>query len=153
MLQRNMLIFLFLLLPAQAQAHALLAKNILVRHDVAVMEFIYSGDEPAGFSLVKIFSPNNATVEFQNGRTDARGRFAFSPDTAGTWTAIVTDGMGHKVSHELEIPEAEASGKTLAPERKEASMPLRIALGISIIANIFMGLRLWRPNLSRKRAD
>lgn len=150
MFQRSILIFLFLLLPAQAQAHALLAKNILVRPDVVVMEFVYSGDEPAAFSAVKIFTPNNATVEFQNGRTDARGRFAFSPDTEGTWTAIVTDGMGHKVSHTLEIPVAEAGGVSLAPEQKEASMPLRIALGLSLIANIFMALRLCRRNRARK---
>jgi nickel transport protein len=148
MFQRSILILLFLFLPAQAQAHALLARNILVRHDAAVVEFAYSDDEPAAFGAAKIFSPDNATVEFQNGRTDMRGRFAFSPDTSGTWTAVVTDGMGHKVSHKLEIPAAETDGTAPAPapKQKEASMPLRIALGLSLIANIFMGLRLSHRN-------
>lgn len=43
---------------------------------------------------------------YQTGRTDARGRFAFLPDTAGVWRIEVDDGLGHRGSAGIEIEEA-----------------------------------------------
>ena len=55
----------------------------------------YDTGEAMRYAAVTIFSPRDDTVEFQNGRTDANGSFAFVPDMPGEWKIIVNDGIGH----------------------------------------------------------
>ena len=100
MLRRVVLAALLVLgwFSADAQAHALLAKE-LASGDARVVAFSYSTGDVAAYAEAKLYGPDSADVEFQNGRTDAQGRFAFLPDKPGTWTIVVADNMGHKVSH------------------------------------------------------
>ena len=148
---------------AQAPAHALYAAD--TRHDgVVLVQFAYSGGEQPTYAKVEVYSPADAKVEFQNGRTDAQGRFAFMPDTPGQWRIIMADNMGHRVEHPVEYaveyaptqPPAHVNGQAAeqvsgqtagqnapAPAAAVAtpgvgsfSMPLRIALGLSLIANM-----------------
>lgn len=65
----------------------------------------YSGGQPVSGAEVKIFSPADSEKEFQAGRTDANGVFAFVPDTAGEWRFIVDDGMGHRKESTFLLPE------------------------------------------------
>ena len=104
MLRRVVLAALLVLgwFSADAQAHALLAKE-LASGDARVVEFSYSTGDVAAYAEAKLYGPDSADVEFQNGRTDAQGRFAFLPDKPGTWTIVVADNMGHKVSHPMTI--------------------------------------------------
>lgn len=55
------------------------------------------------FAKVKIWSPENDRVEFQNGRTDKNGRFSFFPDVDGVWHITVNDGMGHVATLKPEL--------------------------------------------------
>ena len=59
---------------------------------------------------MKIYSPADTEEEFQTGRTDANGVFAFVPDTAGEWGFIVDDGMGHRKESTFLIPEGFGEG-------------------------------------------
>ena len=104
MLRRVVLAALLVLgwFSADAQAHALLAKE-LASGDARVVAFSYSTGDVAAYAEAKLYGPDSADVEFQNGRTDAQGRFAFLPDKPGTWTIVVADNMGHKVSHPMTI--------------------------------------------------
>lgn len=63
--------------------------------DAVVLRVGYDTGEPMQYAEVLIYSPKNDKIEFQNGRTDANGSFAFLPDTPGEWRIVVDDGDGH----------------------------------------------------------
>ena len=129
---------------AQAPAHALYAAD--TRHDgVVLVQFAYSGGEQPTYAKVEVYSPADSKVEFQNGRTDAQGRFAFMPDAQGQWRIIMADNMGHRVEHAVDVsadPTAQqadvknAGDAAATPGVGGFSIPLRILLGLSIIANM-----------------
>lgn len=128
----------------QASAHALLAKDLEAGNARAV-EFAYSTGGTANYAEVKIYAPDNADVEFQSGRTDAVGRFAFLPDKAGTWTVVVADGMGHRVSHPVAVALSGEPAEEAPAQGGMASSKLFPALlGISLLANFFILLALFR---------
>ena len=75
---------------AQVSAHALYAAD--TRHDgVVLVQFAYSSGEQPTYAKVEVYSPADDKVEFQNGRTDAQGRFAFMPDAPGRWRIIMAE--------------------------------------------------------------
>ena len=134
------------LVASQAQAHALYAAHTW-QGAVALVQFAYAGGEQPTYAKVEVYSPADSKVEFQNGRTDAQGRFAFMPDAPGQWRIIMADNMGHRVEHAVEVsadPTAQqaaaqnadnaASGPT--PGVGGFSIPLRILLGLSLLANM-----------------
>ena len=89
----------------------------------------YDDGEPMSYAEVKIFSPNNTETEYQNGRTDRNGCFAFIPDEPGEWKIVVNDGMGHGVSTEIHIIE----GIKVDIIRHGFSRWQKLITGISII--------------------
>ena len=137
---------LLLLGAAQAHAHALYAAHTL-QGSVALVQFAYAGGQVPTYAKVEVYSPADAKVEFQNGRTDAQGRFAFMPDTPGQWRIIMADNMGHRVEHPVEV--SAAQGATAADSGHDAgpggfAMPLRILLGLSLIANMALAAAVLR---------
>ncbi len=136
---------------AQVQAHALYAAD--TRHDgVVLVQFTYSSEEQPTYAKVEVYSPADDKVEFQNGRTDAQGRFAFMPDAPGRWRIIMADNMGHRVEHAVEVAAdknaaAAATGLNAGPGG--FSMPLRILLGLSLLANMALAVTVLRH---KKRA-
>lgn len=132
-------------LPAAAEAHALRAVHER-QGEAVLVRFAYSDDRGAEFAAVRVIDADGK--EFQNGRTDARGRFAFVPDAAGTWRITVTDGMGHKVEHPVEVAAAgkpAATAATVADDAgSSAGLPLRAGLGLSLLANLALAACLLR---------
>jgi len=102
------------------------------------LELSYSSGDPMAYAQVTVRGPLDDEVEFQNGRTDRNGRFAFVPDEAGQWKVVVEDGLGHRVSALCPV-EASGSerGPAPSPARKSppASKGLAALLGVSLIAN------------------
>lgn len=139
----------------QAQAHALYAAHTW-QGSVALVQFAYAGGEVPTYAKVEVYSPADAKVEFQNGRTDAQGCFAFMPDTPGQWRIIMADNMGHRVEHAVEVstgqgaalPSAASKDKPAAtgatPGVGEFSVPLRMVLGLSLLANLALGAAVLR---------
>ena len=131
---------------AQAQAHALYAAHSW-QGTVALVQFAYAGGQVPTYAKVEVYGPADANVEFQNGRTDAQGRFAFMPDTPGQWRIIMADNMGHRVEHAVDASAgqgaAQSQGKPSAavasPGVGGFTMPLRILLGLSLLANMALG--------------
>jgi hypothetical protein len=64
------------------------------RGDVVVAAVRYDGGRPVAGAAVVIRAPGDA--EYQAGRTDAAGLFAFVPSQAGEWHVLVDDGLGHR---------------------------------------------------------
>ena len=143
---------------SQAHAHALYAAHTW-QGTVALVQFAYAGGEKPTYAKVEVYSPADSKVEFQNGRTDAQGRFAFMPDAQGQWRIIMADNMGHRVEHAVDVsadPTAQqAAGQNAgnaaaaAPGVGGFSMPLRVLLGLSIIANIALAAALLRRRQKR----
>ena len=131
---------------AQAQAHALYAAHSW-QGTVALVQFAYAGGQVPTYAKVEVYGPADANVEFQNGRTDAQGRFAFMPDTPGPWRIIMADNMGHRVEHPVEVKallasSAAAPGNAAGPG--QFSLPLRILLGLSLLANLALAAAVLR---------
>jgi nickel transport protein len=150
---------LLLLGAAQAQAHALYAAHTW-QGAVALVQFAYAGGSVPTYAKVEVYSPADAKVEFQNGRTDAQGRFAFMPDTPGQWRIIMADNMGHRVEHAVDVSPSHGSAQIAAqtsgpntdkpaangatPGVGEFSVPLRVLLGLSLLANMALGAAVLR---------
>lgn len=137
-------------LPAGVAAHALRAAHEQ-QGDVILVRFAYSDGKGPEFAAVRVTAADG--TEFQNGRTDARGRFAFVPDAPGTWRISVTDGMGHKVEHAVDVAVPGTPNETARPDSAEAALPLplRAALGLSLLANLALLASLFRRRGSARQ--
>ncbi|MDR2343138.1 MAG: DUF4198 domain-containing protein [Spirochaetaceae bacterium] len=109
---------------------------------VRTVYFKYSTDEPVSFAKIKIFPPStrDRNVESLVSITDRNGIFCFIPDEEGEWRVDMEDGMGHKGSiivNAAAVQELAAGGE--APAAADGRVPLvfNIALGLSLLANIF----------------
>ena len=114
---------------------------------MVLVQFAYSGGEQPTYAKVEVYSPADDKVEFQNGRTDAQGRFAFMPDAPGRWRIIMADNMGHRVEHPVEISAVQASAAANSGHDAGPggfAMPLRILLGLSLIANMALAAAVLR---------
>lgn len=129
----------------------------IVGKKAVVMEFFYSDKKPMQYAEVLILSPGNGAIEYQNGRTDQNGRFAFLPEMTGEWRVKVNDGMGHAVSAAVtaHLENAGSSTENLAgdvPQKQSGmldSLPITIKLifGISLLINFFFGLSAWKRRI------
>lgn len=140
-MNRCILAILILLLTGSAAfGHGVTCRSV-DEPAVAVL-FAYSDGEPMSYAETKVFGPQSSPdLEFQNGRTDARGIFGFIPDRPGNWRIEARDGMGHKASHEIVVQATTATlQKPATPSNREPHLSspgaLHILLGLSIIANL-----------------
>jgi len=119
--------------------------EILKDHSAITVQCSYSTDEPMAYAEVMVFGPVDQNIEFQNGRTDRQGRFAFCPDREGLWRVRVNDGMGHVINAEMNIDDTGTpaiKGDSIAePGRSRAA---EIIAGLSLIINIFLGAYIWK---------
>ncbi len=149
-----------------------------------VLEFQYATGDPAAYAAIKIYAPADATtstespqdspkVEYQNGRTDASGRFSFVPDSPGTWTVIMTDGQGHRseaaIEYSLPLTEPSVDKKVAAVTPKPGatgvaggaaqndlnSLPnwLKAIFGLSLLINILTFYYVIKSKQENKRCD
>ena len=146
-------LFAFVLAPDHAAGHG--TDYRLRDSDAAVVvEFIYSDGKPIPYAETLVFSPEADEIEHQNGRTDKNGRFAFYPDSEGEWRIAVDDGTGHLERVTIEVTSgetanakvtdaADVSGAHTHNHRKEGLPRFwGIILGLSLIANLFLGFYL-----------
>lgn len=139
-------------LPDGAAAHGT-DYRVIDEAPVIAAEFFYSDKEPMRYAEVLVFSPENDEVEYQNGRTDQNGRFAFYPESSGKWRIKVNDGMGHAVRAEISVKPAETAGGAAeglmeqeTPPAADASMIMKALLGLSLLLNLFLGMYAWKSN-------
>ena len=112
--------------------------GIFDAHTITV-RFGYAGGEPMSYVDTKVFGPESTPdLEFQNGRTDARGVFAFVPDHVGSWRVEASDNLGHKGSLEVVVEQSNAGLKSASQaESMQNGLPLvKILLALSAIANL-----------------
>lgn len=125
-----------------ASAHGL-GYRLLKNDTTEVIEFRYSDGSTLPFAEVEVWSPDDAEIEFQNGRTDKNGRFSFFPDAPGIWRVTISDGMGHAASAQCEIALQEEDSKLILvqPQEKGSNRITLTILGISLIFNLALLIR------------
>jgi nickel transport protein len=98
-----------------------------------IVRSAYAGTDPVAFAQVEIFSPAQAEVPFQTGRTDTNGMFSFVPDRDGRWLFIIDDELGHRVEKPIQVDRAGPA--QTAPQGlgtfDKALVGIAIILGIS----------------------
>ena len=101
---------------------------------------MYDDGEPMSYAAVEIKAPD-ADIAFQTGRTDRNGCFMVRAETPGTWQAVVSDGMGHRLALDFSVAagqkNAHAVEKTPAPViSNRMSRPFTIVVGLSMIIGL-----------------
>ena len=146
-------LFAWLLLslhPVNLSAHGV-DYRIAEEKKTIVVETFYSTGEPMSYAEVLVFSPQDQKVEYQNGRTDKNGTFAFCPDTEGEWRIEISDGTGHKIDAMIQAG-SPRSGKAYSgtpgdveqKRKAQRSRIIEIVAGLSVIINLFAGLYFWK---------
>jgi len=116
---------------------------------VVIVKAAYAGQDPFSYAMITIYSPGDTQTEYQNGRTDERGVFAFVPHVAGPWTVVLDDEFGHRT--EIIIPVAESflqkgkkAGELSTDSYSTQNIPLflKLLIGLSIIFGI-TGILYW----------
>lgn len=143
---------LLLYLNKIAWAHGVAYEMVETSPTVTFKAGFSSGD-PIAYGQVLIYAPDNAEVEFQNGRTDKNGVFSFLPDSPGIWKVEVDGGLGHKLFFDVTVADSNQSG--LATQKEEsplrASMNIKILLGISLIFNLCLAATFLRARRQARR--
>ena len=126
------------LIPGVASAHEVLHS---IEHGKAIAVKAYFADgEVLAYTEYQVFSPADAKIPYQKGRTDRAGYVAFVPDQPGKWRVKISDTTGHGLDLEVDT-----TGQVAAKSGAVASwaFALRPILGVVIVATIFSALLLF----------
>jgi nickel transport protein len=128
---------------ARGAIFALLLAPLLLAHDIeiavrltapsVVTRATYAGSDPVSFAEVTVYKPGSET-EYQTGRTDLNGYFAFVPDGSGRWHIIVDDELGHRTDKMVEVSSPFESGNEALGS--ELSVLQKALIGIALIIGI-----------------
>jgi len=139
--QAAVFVGLVLLLPQTVPAHG---TEGAVCQGGWVVEAKYIGGEVMSFAKVTVTAPNS-DKPFQTGRTDRNGKFAFVPDTPGTWRLVADDEMGHRLTMVVEVSAASLAGSNEPPAaaaNARTSLASRALFGVGLLM-LLAGLAAW----------
>lgn len=132
-----LLVISFLTSASLAVAHGVTYK--IAENTAVAVQFGYAGGESMSYATTKVFGPESSEdLEFQNGRTDALGRFAFVPNLPGLWRVVATDNLGHRGTIEVNIDQGDQGlvlGGSSATMEQDSPW-LKIVFALSILANL-----------------
>jgi nickel transport protein len=136
------MVLLSAILMSNAWPHGLFAA--IDAHPSVALRFNYASGEPLTYAMVTIYAPGEKEVEYQNGRTDAEGRFAFVPPRPGTWIVHCSDGMGHLVNKQIIIDDTIQVQDDREIVQTPLSKALTALLGVSLIIHCVCLIRWFR---------
>ena len=116
--------------------------NVQFSSPSVIVRSSYSGTEAMSYAPVLIYSPDNSKTEYQNGRSDAAGVFAFVPDKAGDWRFVIDDEMGHKEEKSIAVTAEFMKGAADRSEQTGVAVYWKALIGISLIIG-FTGIFYW----------
>ncbi len=118
---------------------------------------MYDDGEPMSYAAVEIKAPNS-DIAFQTGRTDRNGCFMVKTDAPGAWQAVVSDGMGHRLSLDFSVTADEENTQNVEkpvppPVSNHMSRPLKVIAGLSIIIGLCGFLYGWKARRNDSDTD
>ncbi len=136
-----------LLSPLAATAHEVL--HSVERGQAVAVKAYFADGEVLAYTQYEVFSPADAKIPYQKGRTDRNGYLAFVPDAKGSWRVKVVDTTGHGL--DIEVDTGNASASASAPGGSggshvvsSAAFVLRPLVGLAAIGAIFGALFVLR---------
>jgi len=154
----SLLLIILIAGPSMARAHGT-ASRAVEAGNLAAVEFTYSDGEPMAYAEVQVFSPEDRKMEYQIGRTDKYGNFAFRPGVSGEWLITADDGMGHLCRATVEtgpglssLPgKEEDRGSEAAAPSVVGSRTIGVIAGMSLILNMALLAQLFRQRAKRAK--
>lgn len=134
-----------LALATAARAHEV--SHEIVRGRAIAVRAAYAGGEPLAYVEYQVFSPRDATIPWQKGRTDRAGWVSFVPSEPGSWRVRVFDATGH--GFDVTVP-AEAAFSSAVPAGGAGGTlgyVLRPVAGVAALGLVFaalIALHRWR---------
>ena len=129
-------------LPASAHE----VSHAVTRAEAVVIHLTFADGSPFAYEECEI-RRDGETTAFAVLRTDAEGRVAFVPPTAGTYHARALAQDGHGASFSFVADDLLVASST--PAGSASRDVVRLALGVGLILLLFVGLRL----LTRSRSE
>ncbi len=117
------------LAPRAAAAHEVLHE--VQRNRAVALRAYFPDGEPLAYAQVEVYSPTDARIPHQKGRTDRDGWVAFVPTVPGAWRVRIVDGTGHGLDVRVD---ATSSG---AAPASTAAFVLRPVVGVLTIVLVF----------------
>ncbi len=133
-----------LLSPLAATAHEVL--HSVERGQAVAVKAYFADGEALAYTQYEVFSPADAKIPYQKGRTDRNGFLAFVPDAKGSWRVKVVDTTGHGLDIEVDAGDASASARGGRGSHvvSSAAFVLRPLIGLAAIGAIFGALFVLR---------
>jgi len=143
-----------------ALAHGITV-DIGIEGGVVILGASYSPAQPLVDASVFIYSPAEPENEWQTGRTDRTGHFAFVPDAKGEWSIVIDDQKGHMKRTTIvftpDLPESseiaeETFSKPVDPAGNGLNTSHKIVIGLSLligITGLFYGLKVRQEQKKR----
>jgi nickel transport protein len=133
--KRALLVLWLCLVPGLANAHEVL--HDVERGKAVAVKAYFADGEVLAYTEYQVFSPVDAKIPYQKGRTDRAGYLAFVPDSPGKWRVKLADSTGHGLDLEVDSAgSAPSSGNTIATWAFVA----RPLLGVAAVGAIFAAL-------------
>jgi nickel transport protein len=128
------------LAPAEpARAHETL--HDVERGKAIAVRAYFADGEVLAYTAYEVYSPADAKIPHQKGRTDRNGWLAFVPDVAGKWRVKVIDTTGHGLDLEIDAtPPAGSAGPASGGAVASITFVLRPLLGIAAVGAAFAAL-------------
>lgn len=128
---------LLLGVTAPAAAHEVLHR--VERGRAVALRAYFPDGAPLAYCEAEVFSPADARIPWQKGRTDRDGWVAFVPDVAGRWRVRVIDASGHglEVGVDAAAPGAAEAPGAPAGAGGIAATVLRPVAGVALVAALF----------------
>jgi len=131
-----------------AHSHGIFQET--TKKETVVIAVRYDDGEPASYAQVKISSPKGGNIEYQIGRTDKNGCFAFLPELPGRWRITIDDGLGHKIDTDFVVGDSPGIEKkapvTVCPRWHGVLTGLSLIFGISGLLMVFRMRKLSRQD-------
>ena len=108
---------------------------------IAVRAYFADG-EVLAYTAYEVYSPAEAKIPHQKGRTDRNGWLAFVPDAAGRWRVKVVDATGHGLDVEIDASLAASAAAGSGGPPSSAAFVLRPLLGLAVLGAVFAALVL-----------
>ncbi|NOY59836.1 MAG: DUF4198 domain-containing protein [Calditrichaeota bacterium] len=105
-----------------------------------IIKVEYEEGGAMSYADVFVYSPDDEKVEYQNGRTDKNGVFAFVPDKPGVWKVKVDDGMGHGLVTKVTVK----NGMAVNISHNSHSQKDNIIAALGIIIGVIGFLFYWK---------
>jgi nickel transport protein len=139
-----LLLVAILACPSQGLAHGTGSRWLEGPAAPLVVLFHYSTGEPMAWVAIKVYGPGDTAMEYQDARTDKAGVFAFVPDRPGSWRVVAKDDQGHQAVAETTVSTSMVRHDGSSSQPAAASQGRAVALGLSLLLNLLLGLLIWR---------